>query len=406
MAPEQDPIDVAEIMRQIRDETRALERRRPTSWVKRALSPIRSFLARCKLFVKDLLRPLVHYIRGRAAQAEAFRFLQLLERAQECQLQEMANLRESFRKQLEEFSAEWGARLSAHTQQIAIARELSRERQVEEMQALRDGFQKHLREYWTEWSVRLADLLRQLATALPTKAPTVVGLDSFRFAEGLRGAPERIRKQQAYYAAQFAGLENILDAGCGRGEFLEILRERQIPAYGVDSDPNMVSHCRAKDLDVRCGDVLDHLENLPDESLGGLVAFQLIEHLDFPHLIQFLQLVGRKVRPGGIVILETVNPSCLTVFSGAFYADPTHQRPIHAEATRRLLEMVGFEQVRIEYQNPISESDKLKMVPLDSVREPGLRKVVETLNEDIARMNSVLYGCADYAVIGRRMAHS
>jgi O-antigen chain-terminating methyltransferase len=92
----------------------------------------------------------------------------------------------------------------------------------------------------------------------------------------------------------------------------------------------------------------------------------------------------------------------LTTFSGAFYADPTHQRPIHPEAIRRMVELHGFGDVRIEYLNPIEESDKLEYLASESNTEPALRKMVETINRNLRRMNSLLYNYADYAVIGRK----
>ena len=125
-----------------------------------------------------------------------------------------------------------------------------------------------------------------------------------------------------------------MDIGCGRGEFLEILKEAGLPAVGVELNPEMVSTARKKGLDVLEEDGLEYLKGLPNLSLGGIFLSQVIEHLGPGILRELVRTAFFKLAPGGALIAETINPKCLTTFSGAFYLDLSHHNPIHPEAAR------------------------------------------------------------------------
>ena len=118
--------------------------------------------------------------------------------------------------------------------------------------------------------------------------------------------------------------------------------ERGIKARGADIDTDMVLLCREKGLDVVKEDAFSCLENLPDESLGGIFAAQVIEHFPSDQIIRLVRRCYQKIRPGGVVVLETPNPQCLSVFARSFYMDFSHVWPCHPEAMRYLLESVGF----------------------------------------------------------------
>jgi len=110
-------------------------------------------------------------------------------------------------------------------------------------------------------------------------------------------------------------------------EFLELLREEGIPASGVDLDAEMAACARAKGLDAVTGDLFAHLEALPDASLGGVFAAQVVEHLTTAELVALVRLARAKLAPGGRFLAETVNPTCLATFAGAFYLDLTTHPP-------------------------------------------------------------------------------
>jgi len=375
----------------------------PRFWVKRALLPVRRFILRRQEDLNSLMRDTLVYLVNHSAHVEAKRLeLEIgveLVHAVRAFAQQALAMRRALQK--------WPAELQRPVFDYLgdVLEEFSEKKSEEINRVLReerDFVQAAMDRLIEETGAKLARIERRLAGEKPAASPDLVGFDNLRFAEAMRGEEETIREQLERYVAHFQGCGPVLDAGCGRGEMLELLRARGIEAYGVDSDEEMVNHCRAKGFDARCEDVLDHLAALPDGALGGLVAIQLIEHFDFPRLAQFFRLAGAKVRGSGVALFETVNPACLTVFSGAFFADPTHQNPIHPEAARRLMELAGFDDVKIEFVHPVSEDDKLKPLPLEGIEDPSLRRAVEALNANIERLNSLLYGFADYAVVGRK----
>jgi O-antigen chain-terminating methyltransferase len=223
-----------------------------------------------------------------------------------------------------------------------------------------------------------------------------------RFEDRHRGTREEIRHRQRAYLDLFAGAGPVLDVGCGRGEFLELCREIGVEARGIDIDPAMVARCREAGLAADEGDALAHLERLPDGALGAIFCAQVIEHLPAEALIALVRLAHRKLRPGGVLLCETPNPACLTVFSGAFYVDLSHVKPIHPEAARFVLEAAGFRDVEIRYVNPVPPDGKLqRLEPLWYMRRYE-EAFLGQINDNFERLNQLLWGAQDYAVIGRR----
>jgi len=194
----------------------------------------------------------------------------------------------------------------------------------------------------------------------------------------------------------------LLDVGCGRGEFLELCRDAGIEARGIDQDTGMVAACREASLDVEQAEALSYLHGLPDGSLGGVFCSQVIEHLPPDALIALVRLVHAKLRSGGVLICETPNPTCLTVFSGAFYVDLTHIKPIHPEAAVFIFEAVGFRDVEIRYVNPYPPDMLLQAIePLWYMRRYE-EAFLKQLNDNFTRLNATLWGAQDYAAIGRK----
>jgi SAM-dependent methyltransferase len=134
----------------------------------------------------------------------------------------------------------------------------------------------------------------------------------------------------------------VLDVGCGRGEFLDLLAERGIAGRGVDLNHEMAELCRARGLDVTEADAVGYLSGLPDASLGGIFAAQVVEHLEPGYLLRFLELAFHKLRPGGRIVLETLNPACWVAFFESYIRDITHRWPLHPDTLKYLVTASGF----------------------------------------------------------------
>jgi SAM-dependent methyltransferase len=138
-----------------------------------------------------------------------------------------------------------------------------------------------------------------------------------------------------------------LDLGCGRGEWLEILRDSGWSAIGVDADPDFGHQAAATGLVVHTGEVLDYLQQQPPGSVGILTAFHLVEHLPIEQVSKLLHEAKRVMADGAILIMETPNPENLTVASWSFHLDPTHVRPIPPLLLQFLSEEAGLDNCRI-----------------------------------------------------------
>ena len=188
-------------------------------------------------------------------------------------------------------------------------------------------------------------------------SPVAPLLDWARFAEVFRGSEDRIRAQQARYAARFAGASGeILDLGCGRGEFLQAGRDAGLSTRGIDLSQECVALCRVKGLTAECADLFAHLASLEDRSLGGVFCSQVIEHLPPDQLPHLVNLIAAKLRPGSRAVFETPNPECLAIFATHFYIDPTHTRPVPAPLLHFYLEEAGFGAIEIERLSPAVET--------------------------------------------------
>jgi SAM-dependent methyltransferase len=230
-------------------------------------------------------------------------------------------------------------------------------------------------------------------------------LDSHKyvgFEDQFRGSPEDIRRRVEEYAPIFEKATDVLDVGCGRGEFLEMLRDRGVRTRGIDINAAMVEVCRGKGLDAETADALTYLRGLPDNSLGGLFAAQVVEHLEPRYLMRLLDAALDKLRPGAPIVLETINPACWFAFFESYVRDLTHVRPVHPDTLKYLLIATGFQHVDIRYRAPYPEADKLQALTLGGAAPTPLDDMIETLNANVEKINRLLFTYLDYAAIGRR----
>ena len=229
------------------------------------------------------------------------------------------------------------------------------------------------------------------------------------FEDRFRGSDEEIGARLRPYLPLFSGARDVVDLGCGRGEFLALLKKEGITARGVDSNREMASVACEWGLDVSEGDALAFVESLADESIGGLIATQVVEHLEPAYLVRLLDAAQRKLRPGSPIVVETINAACWLAFFSSYTRDLTHVRPIHPDTLQYLLQASGFERVTIRYSAPVPDHVRMKPVELGSdvmtANDPSARALVEaarTLNANAAILNNLLFSYLDYAAIGYR----
>jgi O-antigen chain-terminating methyltransferase len=208
----------------------------------------------------------------------------------------------------------------------------------------------------------------------------------------------------AEYLPLFEGASDVLDIGCGRGEFLDLLRERGISGHGVDLNDEMVAVCRERGLSATEGDGLSFLLSRPDESIGGILAAQVVEHLEPDYLMRFLDAAFRKMRPGSKIVLETINPACWFAFFSSYIRDVTHVRPLHPDTLQYFLRASGFQKVDVRYSAPYPDEDKLQTVPNTGAGPYGGPTVMEiAFNDNFRKLNSLLFSYLDYAAIGEKL---
>ncbi len=218
-----------------------------------------------------------------------------------------------------------------------------------------------------------------------------------------RGSEEEITESVKSYVPLLSKLPGpVLDIGCGRGELLEALRQAGIEAFGVDMDRSMVERCREKGLRVEEADLFVDLESREPNSLGGIVATQVVEHLTQKQLDLFLQLSMKCLKSGGVFILETINPQSVTALARNFFRDPTHTFPVHPETLRFALEMKGFQTVDIDYRSPYPAEATLELIQYSAELPGRWISLLQRLNDNFTRLNSLLFGHQDYAVISRK----
>ncbi len=207
------------------------------------------------------------------------------------------------------------------------------------------------------------------------------------FEDRFRGSSQDIEQRLSVYLPFIEQTPDakkpIVDLGCGRGEWLQLLQNNGYPAVGVDSDAAMLEHCRNRGLDVLEADVLEHLRSLEPESVRGVSAFHLVEHMPFQVTLQLLQEIKRALVPGGIALIETPNPHNILVGACHFYNDPTHLRPIPSPLLNFAAEYCGLVRSSVLFLHPADVTHW--------VQDQG-----GTIEH---RFNDLFYGPQDYSLI-------
>ena len=249
-----------------------------------------------------------------------------------------------------------------------------------------------------ELEERLARLERRAPAVAGTSAPVTVAAqpaaasvpDYFAFESRMRGSVDSIRDRQRLYVDVLRDAAPVLDAGCGRGELLGLLREAGVEARGIDADSDMVAYARGDGLDVEQADLVEYLQAVGDASLGAIFMGQVVEHLPAPTLVQTFQLAAGKLRPGGVLIAETINPLSPIALRN-YFADLTHAQPLVPETLELLARQSGFAETEIRYLNE----------PAERLTEPD----DPVIAANVRRLNDLLFAPLDYALVARTAAH-
>lgn len=228
----------------------------------------------------------------------------------------------------------------------------------------------------------------------------------FEFEKKYRGSEEEIKKKQDYYIQKYV-LQNvskeavgiIVDLGCGRGEWLNLLEEHGYNGIGVDVNQEALKVCEYNGIKTVYMDVISYLKTLPSESVKLLTSFQLIEHLEMNQLLELFQETGRVMRKDGFIIFETPNPVNVNVGAASFYLDPTHKRPVHPQLLEFLAEQNGLTDIEFAYwqQESIHEWwDSIWKADTTDVKDSGIYRAMESV------FMQSFWCSADYALIGRK----
>jgi 2-polyprenyl-3-methyl-5-hydroxy-6-metoxy-1,4-benzoquinol methylase len=196
--------------------------------------------------------------------------------------------------------------------------------------------------------------------------------DAFYFVleTSLRGSEQEIKQRQKEYLPYLKIVDPtlpLIDLGCGRGEFLELMREQGIRAVGVDTNSKNIQELKQKNFEIYQQDAVEYLESVAPNSLAAITAFQVIEHVSNSYLHKLVKLAYEKLTPGGFILLETVNPYCLETYR-TFYLDPTHQKPVPLDLLSILYQFYGFADKQAFFQSPIkptapvSQKHELKLL--------------------------------------------
>lgn len=223
-----------------------------------------------------------------------------------------------------------------------------------------------------------------VVVAAPGGSPESSALDYTRFAHRFRGPEEQVRKTEEFYRPYFAGCRNVLDLGCGRGEFLELMREMGVPARGIDLGPESVAQCAEKGLSAEAADLFAYLGPDTEGEFDGIFASQIVEHIDPMRLPEMIRLCAASLRRGGVLAMETPNPDCLAIFATYFYLDPTHTRPVPRQLLQFYFEEAGMGSIEVHELSPA----------VDALPE------IAALPE---AFRGRFFGGLDYAIVGRRL---
>ena len=240
---------------------------------------------------------------------------------------------------------------------------------------------------------RMAGTQSPTISATPTKAQAPAVIDDALYIsleDHFRGDKATVHQRQMEYLPYMSHMVSdqfpLVDLGCGRGEWLQVLKENGISARGIDSNTACVAECTENGLSASLGELLETLTQLPDASCGSITMFQVLEHLPFDVVVNVLRESRRVLIPGGVFIGEVPNSETLRVGASTFWIDPTHQRPLFPAVLAFLASSVGFTGVDGKYSSPLAPT-------------PDLTGLPDSASKTILDLHHAINGPGDFALI-------
>jgi 2-polyprenyl-3-methyl-5-hydroxy-6-metoxy-1,4-benzoquinol methylase len=231
---------------------------------------------------------------------------------------------------------------------------------------------------------RLLSGVPEPAAVKPPEESAALPFDYARFADRFRGSEEYVTESQRFYLPYFAGRRNVLDVGCGRGEFLKLMQQAGIPAKGIEASEESAAYCRSLGCEAVRADLFTYLSAQPEGSLDGIFCSQVVEHLAAARLPELVRLCASRLATGGILVIETPNPECLAIFGTHFYLDPTHTRPVPSQLLAFYMEEFGLGRIEVHRRAPAFET-------------------MPEVGELPAEFREKFFGGLDYAIIASKL---
>jgi len=214
------------------------------------------------------------------------------------------------------------------------------------------------------------------------------------FEQRFRGDENLVKEKLKKYLPIFSSSDNILDIGCGRGEFLQLLKEQGKTGTGIDISLSMLKIAEQKGLTCQRHDALQYLKKIKSESIGGIFSAQVIEHLHPDYFRNLILESYRVLKKNSPIVLETINPLSIFALSNIYFLDVTHQKPLHPEFLRYLLESSGFDNVNIIYSEELSEESLVEVDPK--------HEIAKEFNTNVDKLNKILFSSLVYAATGNK----
>lgn len=216
-------------------------------------------------------------------------------------------------------------------------------------------------------------------------------VDYRKFEDNFRGNEEKIARQQFEIYYPYVTTKNsLLDLGCGRGELISQFSTLGFNVTGIDNNHELINYCLNQGLNVVEDDLIHYL-NTTEHQFDVITCLHVIEHLYPNQIVDLVNKAYNSLNDDGLFILETPNPECIYNLAFGFSIDMTHKQPVHSYTLKFILEQIGFKEVQIKHLNPVDESVSLQ-----------LNHSNESINENFEKINRLLFGYQNYAIVGRK----